>query len=95
MSDKYSIKDGQLLSLRRLVSGVTQDKPGQLFIVRKLIDREVQSLAQLTQTEWRSIRNEAFPNWRDDNWTPDPMFIIKLHGLRGQYLESIGQLRLF
>jgi hypothetical protein len=91
----HRIKDGQLVAVRRLVGDVVKDKPGQLYVVSQLVGRNLRTLADLTAAEWRMIRNDAYPNWKDDDWTVSAAFKAKLTGLRNDYLESMGQMRMF
>lgn len=96
MSSEHRIKDGQLLVIRRLIGEVIQEKAGQLYIAERLIGRKVLTLAALTQDDWRRIRDEAYPRWKDDEWECSAAFTNKLCRLRNEYLEkALGQRRMF
>lgn len=90
------IKDGQRLALYRLLKRYTDTAHGMLFLVSRMTGRTVRSLGDLSVKEWQEIRNEAFPNWVEDDWTVSEDFDDRCHALHRQYLEEkLGQKALF
>lgn len=91
-----NITDGQKLALIKLCGKVTSDSAGRHYILSKLIARKIEHTSDLMLQEWRSIRNEAYPNWQNDDWFISDKFLSKLHILYGEYeTEVLGQGKLF
>jgi hypothetical protein len=96
-----NITQGQCFALNKLLEPyAAKDRAMRLYIVSKLIGREVASTTQLTRQEWLSIRNQAWYYDPDDggggNWIERREFGGKLAGLAEEYREQVlGQGRLF
>lgn len=95
MSDE--VTDGQKFALNKLVDAVAKgDRNMRLYILSKLIGREVGSSAQVRLDEWRKVRNTATPAWSDNDWTVADSFTRRLGALANEYREQVlGQERLF
>lgn len=94
-----TIKPGQVQSLKTALRECLPDKMDtpriRLFIVEQLIGREIEDLHELTEDEWRTLRREAYPHFREDDWMVGGDWCIRIADLFEEYLESIGQQRLF
>ncbi len=91
------IKDGQVYALNKLMRQFAgKDRAAKLYIVSKLIGREVESTKDLLRAEWNQIRDDAYPHWLDEDWTVGEPFKAKCDGLFNRYNEEVlGQLRMF
>ncbi len=90
------ITHGQLRSLRTALKAVTDDTDGWVYIVGRLIGREISRLGALTRQEWSTLRNRMYPHWTEDDWTLDAAFRTEIATLWNQYRETVlGQRRLF
>ena len=92
-----AIEAGQAIAVMRLLAPFTnKDRGCGVYIISRLIGREVQSVYGMNSQEWRKFRNEAYPYWRSDNWEVAVEFKAKIAELVGQYHETVlGQKRLF
>lgn len=96
MSDKFKIKPGQQVALKKLLEGAGfVDKVGQVWVAQQLTGKDVRTLADLSQDDWRAIRNYAYPNWTEEEWVVCREYAAMLAGYREVYLELMGQRRLF
>ncbi len=90
------IKDGQRYALNRLVGEQAPSRGARLYVISRLIGREIGSSAEVRRAEWAAIRNEAYPHWHEDDWTVSESFRARVGGLVNEYLEKVaGQIRLF
>lgn len=91
------IAHGQLINLRILLKRVDANtEEQQLFVMSRYIGRELDSLTDLTYGDWQALRDNAYPNWKDWDWTPDLQFINKLRVFMDEYRETVlGQKRMF
>jgi hypothetical protein len=91
-----NITDGQKLALVRLVGNVTDIAAARYYILSKMVDRNIEHTSELTLEEWRLIRNEAYPNWYNDDWSISDKFLSKLQVFYDIYeTEIMGQKKLF
>lgn len=91
-----NITDGQKLALVKLCGKVTSKSIGRHYILSKLTGRKIEHTSDLQLNEWRKIRDEAYPNWRNDDWYVSDKFISKLHILYDEFeTEVVGQGKLF
>lgn len=96
MSDKFKIKPGQQVALQNLFKNAGfVDKTAQLWLAQQLTGKAVRTLADLSQDDWRAIRNYAYPNWMDEEWVVCREYAVMLAEYRETYLELMGQKRLF
>lgn len=96
MNDKFTIKPGQQVALRKLLEGAGfVDKAAHLWLTQQLTGKDVRTLADLSQDDWRAIRNYAYPNWMDEEWVVCREFAAVLADYHETYLELMGQKRLF
>ena len=90
------ISDGQLFALNRLIGKFAPDRPKRLFVLGKLLNKEVKSSTELTLENWRYIRDKAYPAWMKDDWTINEAFTGEVRGFVKQYeKEVLGQKELF
>lgn len=91
------ITDGQIIALTRLLSTFESDKKARLYMVSHLVGRNVPTFKHLTIGDWRAIRDDAYPFWRQDDWkTIGENFARNARFLSNRYREDVtGQLRLF
>lgn len=91
------ITDGQMFALNKLIERFTgKDREARLWVISKLIDREIESTADLWLAEWQTIRNWAYPDWVNDNWEVSEQFASECAVLVLRFNEEVrGQLRLF
>ena len=82
------------MALRKLIGDVSRDK--RLWIASQLIGRTIGSFDDLTLQDWRKVRNAAYPDWPQNDWTVGDAFRRELAHLGSQYDETVtGQMRLF
>lgn len=90
------IKDGQKLALIKLCQRFTPDRGGRLYLISKLLGREITTTDGLTVSDWQIIRNQAYPNWSNDNWEAGEEFKVSAQGIIREYeREVLGQGELF
>ncbi len=91
------IEDGQKYALIRLCKRFSQDsREERLFIVSKLLGKQVESFNDLMVRDWRKIRDQAYPNWPDDDWEVGDDFAVKIREIARRYqTEVLGQLSMF
>jgi hypothetical protein len=91
------IRPGQKFVLIKLCENfVGQDREARLFLIARLLGKEVKSTNDLTIGDWQKIRNEAYPRWCDDDWTVGNGFTKKARTIYRQYqTEVLGQLSMF
>ncbi len=93
------ISDGQITAINILLGRWTKKKKCLLFVVHKLakLQTPLKLLADLTEDEWRDIRDQAYPDWKKNDWkTIDDEFIHQVRDLVQRYNETVlGQLRMF
>jgi hypothetical protein len=90
------IEDGQVYALNSLIGKVATHRDMRLWIVGKLIGREIESTKDMTVSEWQQVRDEAYPNWVDDDWEACDDFMDKLNSLKREYERDVmGQQGLF
>lgn len=92
------IKTEQLTALNKMLGEFTSDRKCRLFVISKLVKREIMSTKDLTIGEWGVIRDAAHPWWRDEGFTGDldRYFRARVQLLVEQYQEEVlGQIRMF
>ena len=94
------ITGGQIQSWKSAISEIQalsrKDVPAMLYITGRLIGRELEALGDLTKAEWIELRDQAYPNWQDDDWTVSPDFRVQIAEIYDEYRETVlGQKRLF
>lgn len=94
-----TIKPGQVLSLKTALRDCLPDDMDLpqvlIFIVSKLIGRQLVGLHHITAGEWLFLRETAYPRWKQGDWTVSNVFCIRVAEAYEAYMESIGQMRLF
>lgn len=91
-----NITDGQKLALVKLCGKVTTDSAGRHYILSKLTNRTIEHTSDLMLNEWRTIRDEAYPDWPQNDWSLSDKFLSKLRLCYEEYeTEVIGQGKLF
>jgi len=95
------INQGQTFALNKLLEPYTrEDRPCRLYVVSRLIGREVSSTTDLTLREWQRIRDAAWHYDPDadgqERWILKPEFGSRCAALAEEYREQVlGQQRLF
>lgn len=91
------IKPGQKLVLIKLCQRIIgDDREARLYLISHLLDKEVESFNNLTVSDWQRIRDKAFPNWPDNDWTISKEFDAEALQIARQYqIEILGQLLMF
>ena len=89
------IKDGQKFALLRLCQKYIKGRNGRLFLVGKILKKEIQSFDDLSITDWQIIRNFAYDNWSNDDWTISNKFANLAMQISDEYEISLGQGMLF
>jgi hypothetical protein len=78
------------------MSGFTNRRDCRLWILSELLGKNVLSANYLSLQDWRKIRNEAYPNWTNNEWTIGDSFSKKINVLCNQFEEQVlGQKKLF
>ena len=96
MADEPKITDGQRFAIFKLFERMKCDRGGRLWILSKLLEREVKTTADLTLNEWRTIRNSAYPNWVNNDWEISSEFWMSIREIKKQYeIEVLGQTMMF
>ena len=86
------ITDGQKFALVKLCSQFTKLRQGRLYLLTELIGRQIVSTSDVLIGEWRKIRDEAYPNWSDDNWSVCDEFTSKCQTIISDFeKEILGQ----
>ena len=89
------IKEGQRFALIKLCQNYIKSRNGRLFLVSKILDKEVKSFSELSIDDWQLIRNLAYENWYQDDWTIDTRFANLAYKYAEEYELSLGQGTLF
>lgn len=90
------IKDGQKLALIKLCQRFVKGREARLWVLSQLLDKKVTTTEELFVTDWQKIRDEAYPNWPNDDWEISEGFANKVNELKYRYeREVLGQLALF
>ena len=90
------ITDGQKLALIKLCQRFTKNRDARLWILSQLLSKEVNSTDELSIEDWRKIRNQAYPDWPNDNWEMSDKFLSIGNNLYLRYeKEVLGQGALF
>ena len=94
--DRMAITDGQKLALIKLCQNFARPRKWRLYFLSKLLAKEVESTSELSVEDWRTVRNMAYPNWPDNDWTIGDGFLIEGYTLYAKYeKEVLGQMSLF
>jgi hypothetical protein len=95
--DELLISDGQRFALNKLIgTQAGTDCALRLWMLCQLIGRDIASSSQVVEREWRIIRDEAYPEWRSNDWSVSDAFTLKLCRFTREYREKVlGQMRLF
>lgn len=90
------IKDGQKFALIKLCQRFTPDRAGRLYLITKLVGREIMTTDDLTISDWQVIRNRAYPDWASDDWEPSEKFKTEAYNIIREYEKVVlGQGELF
>ena len=90
------IRDGQKFALLKLCQKYTKSRGCRLWILSELLGKSVESTEELSLQDWRRIRDEAYPDWHNDDWLTSKEFDSKMRGLVFRYeKEVLGQMGLF
>ena len=86
------ISGGQRFSLNKLLSGYAKARADRLYLLSTIIGRAVGSSSHVTLAEWRKLRDEAWPEWTNNNWTPGEAFDKKARAIMREYeVDVLGQ----
>lgn len=85
------ILDGQEYSLRKLCGNYAKTEIGKLFLLSKLIKREIKDVSDVKISEWRIVRNWAYQDWRIGDWTVGQKFANEAIRIMEEYEVSKGQ----
>lgn len=96
MSSVNMITPGQIRSLRTGISTIAgKDNAAHLYIVNKLMEKDLKTLSELTRHEWHQLRDQMYPRWHDDDWSLGSVFRKRCANLFAEYREVVlGQRRL-
>ena len=86
------IKEGQQFALLKLCQKFIKGRNGRLFLVGKILNKEIKSFEDLTIIDWQVIRNLAYENW---TWTISIKFANLANQLADEYEISLGQGTMF
>lgn len=90
------VSDGQCFALIKLMGRYSKNREERLWILSRLIDRDVESTKDVNVDEWKAIRNEAYPNWSMDDWDVSMKFHRRCVALKEKYeTEILGQELMF
>lgn len=98
--DMRALRKGQLFALRRLLDEVLRGRKldtdqTRLWILSQYLEENFASMAQVKRGHWRIVRDAAYPNWPDDDWTMDLTFRNRIASLANRYEEEVNsQMRL-
>lgn len=94
--DNMVMTDGQKFALIKLCGNYAKDRGQRLYLLSQLLGRTINTSNDCTQEDWRKIRNEAYQNWSNDDWSVCEPFIAKSQTICAKYEEEVmGQARLF
>jgi hypothetical protein len=93
---ELSLSKGQLWAVVKLCKEATgfDGHNERVALLSGLAGRQVSSSKEITLAEWRRIRDAAYPNWPENDWTMAAAFKAKAQGILRQFLEDLGQLQL-
>ncbi len=75
--------------------GCTSDAQ-RYYWASQLVGKEIASFNDILWDEYRTIWDAAYPNGvQDDSWEPGQAFIARSCAILAQYLEDLGQMKLF
>lgn len=90
------ISDGQKFALNKLIGQFTQSRSCRLWILSKLFNKTITTTSDLEITDWRFVRDRAYPNWSNNDWEVCKEFTSEIQQLCDEYEEEIiGQKKLF
>ena len=90
------INEGQRFAVIKLFGHFASDRNARLWILSQMFGREIKSTNELTLNEWRQIRDKAYLNWVNSDWTVSDEFIKDGHRRFEEYEEKVlGQKKLF
>ena len=89
------VTDGQKFALIKLCSKFSKLRTGRLYLLSTITNREITTTSDMLLSEWRTIRDEAYPNWHDNNWEMVDNFKAKCETIMSDFEEKVlGQLSL-
>ena len=90
------ITRGQMYSLINISKTVgATERAARLYLVSQLLEREIETFKELSLSDWRFIRERAFPNWFEGDWEVCHAFMAKATTILNRYREDVlGQLSL-
>lgn len=89
------ILEGQEYSARRLLSQFAKTEKGKVFVLSKLIKREIGEIADMKVGEWEILRRWAYSRWMVGDWTIEDKFRNVASRIAEEYEVSLGQGILF
>lgn len=90
------ITRGQIWALNKLLTRYTTADDVKRCIVVELTGVNIENLSDLSQSDWAKIRDMAYENWSDGDWTLSRKFGAKVASIVEKYnKEVLGQLPLF
>ena len=90
------LSKGQLWAVVKLCKEATgyDGHNERVALLSGLTGRQVCSSKEITLAEWRRIRDAAYPNWPENDWTMSQQFRARAQAIMRQFLEDLGQLQL-
>ena len=91
-----NITCGQRFVLISLCNSFIKGDPGSLYLLSHLLDKDIKSIDQITPTDWKYIRDFAYPDWKNNNWEIGKEFSMRCSEIKENYeSEIMRQLKLF
>lgn len=93
MSKQFKVTDGQKYALMKMCSNFIKIDSGKLYLISKLLERDINRFSSILYSEWKLIRDEAYPNWSDGVCDICDDFKKKCEKIVDEYeIEVMGQL---
>lgn len=90
------VTNGQKFALAKLFGRFCKTRGERLWILSEYLGRIVDSSSGVLLSEWRKIRDGAYPNWHDNNWEVCEKFANNIRKLNSRYeKEVVRQLTMF
>ena len=72
---------GQQFAMLSLFGKFTTNRDVRLSLVSALLHRQIETFQELMVDDWQKIRDDAYPNWQNNDWEPCEDFKNKIADL--------------
>jgi len=88
---KQKISKGQIYALNKLINSLIKDEDRELrlYVISKILGRDIDSTKNLTFDDWELIRDRAYDDWWNNNWEPTESFKDTVSFWEDKYLKEV------